>query len=48
MHLAKLEIRTMLDVLVRRVKRFHLVEEEMVMHNLIRGRDRLILNVDPA
>lgn len=48
MHLAKLEIRTMLEVLVRRVKRFHLVEEEMVMHNLIRGRDRLILLVDPA
>ena len=48
MHLAKLEIRTMLDVLIRRVKRFHLVEEDMVMHNLIRGRDRLVLRVDPT
>ncbi|WP_230190422.1 cytochrome P450 [Sphingobium sp. CECT 9361] len=48
MHLAKLEIRTMLEILIRRVKSLHLVEEEMVMHNLIRGRDKLILRVEPA
>lgn len=48
MHLAKLEIRTMLEALIRRVRRFHLIEDDVVMHNLIRGRSKLILRVDPA
>lgn len=48
MHLAKLEIRTMLEALLRRVEAFHLVEETLVMHNLIRGRERLILQVEPV
>lgn len=48
MHLAKLEIRTMLEVLLKRVERFHLVNEALVMHNLIRGRSKLILRADRA
>lgn len=46
MHLAKLEIRTMLEVLLQRVERFHILEEKLMIHNLIRGRERLLLRVD--
>lgn len=48
MHLAKLEIATVLNILVRRVKRFHLVEEQRELHNTLRGLSKLILRIDPA
>jgi len=48
MHLAKLEIRTVLEVLIERVARFHLLSEERDLHNTLRGLSRLMLRVDPA
>jgi cytochrome P450 len=48
MHLAKLEIRTVLAILVRKVKRFHIVEEQRELNNSLRGLSRLIIRVEPA
>lgn len=48
MHLAKLEIRTVLEILVRKVARFHLIAEERNLHNTLRGLAKLTLRVDPA
>ncbi|MBP7335978.1 cytochrome P450 [Niveispirillum sp.] len=48
MHLAKLEIGTVLNFLIRRVRRFHIVEERREIHNLLRGLSKLTLRVDPA
>lgn len=48
MHLAKLEIATVLDILVRRVERIHIVDEQRALHNLLRGLSRLTLRVDPV
>lgn len=48
MHLAKLEISTVLNVLIRRVKRFYIVDERREIHNLLRGLSKLTLRVDPA
>ncbi|MCP3731379.1 cytochrome P450 [Sphingomonas sp. MG17] len=46
MHLAKLEIATVLNILVRRVARFHLVEARRELHNTLRGLSKLVLKVD--
>lgn len=46
MHLARLEIATVLDILVRRVKRFHIVEEHRDIHNTLRGLATLRLRVE--
>ena len=48
MHLAKLEIRTVLNALVRKVARFHIVEEQRVVSNSLRGLSKLVIRVEPA
>jgi cytochrome P450 len=46
LNLAKLEMRALFTVLARRVKRFHIEEEERVMNNVLRGFSRLIVTVE--
>lgn len=46
MHLAKLEISTVLGALLRRVKRFQIVEERREVHNLLRGLSKLTVRVE--
>jgi len=48
MHLAKLEIRTVLEALLPRVKQFHLISEERSLHNTLRGLATLILRIEPV
>ena len=45
-HLGKLEIKTVLDILLRRVRRFEIVEETRSLHNTLRGLSRLKLRVE--
>ena len=47
MNLAKLEMRSIFKSLARRVKRFHIVEEERALHNILRGFSKLIVEVEP-
>lgn len=42
-NLGKLEITTMLNILVRRVRSFEIVEEERVLHNTLRGLSKLVV-----
>jgi hypothetical protein len=46
MHLAKLEVRSSLIALTRRVKRFHIEAEERVLNNVVRGFSKLIVTVE--
>ena len=46
MNLAKLEMRSIFKSLARRVKRFHIVEEERALHNILRGFSKLIVEVE--
>ncbi len=48
MHLAKLEITTLLEILTPKVERFHIIESQRTPHNTLRGVARLIVEVDPA
>jgi cytochrome P450 len=45
-NLAKLEMRTLFSALARRVKRFHIVEEERLLNNVLRGFSKLIVTVE--
>jgi hypothetical protein len=47
LHLAKLEMRSLLMALTRRVKRFHIEAEERVLNNILRGFSKLIVTVSP-
>ncbi len=47
-HLGKLEISTVLNILVQRVKRIHIVEEGRELHNTLRGLSKLIVRVEEA
>ncbi len=46
MNLAKLEMRAIFTSLARRVKRFHIREEERALHNILRGFTKLIVSVE--
>ncbi|HEX7742419.1 MAG TPA: cytochrome P450, partial [Sphingobium sp.] len=46
MNLAKLEMRAIFTALASRVKRFHIEEEERVLHNILRGFSKLIVSVE--
>jgi cytochrome P450 len=46
MNLAKLEMRSLFGALARRVKRFHIVEEERQIHNILRGFKKLVVAVE--
>lgn len=45
-HLGKLEIKTVLDILLRRVRCFEIVEESRTLHNTLRGLSRLTVRVE--
>jgi cytochrome P450 len=45
-NLAKLEMRALFTVLVRRVKRFRIAEEERMLNNVLRGFSKLIVTVE--
>jgi cytochrome P450 len=46
MNLAKLEMRSLLSALARRVKHFHIEMEERELHNILRGFSKLIVTVE--
>ena len=46
MNLAKLEMRALFTALARKVKRFHIEQEERVLNNVLRGFGKLIVRVD--
>ena len=46
MNLAKMEMRAIFTSLASRVKRFHIEEEERVLHNILRGFSKLIVSVE--
>lgn len=46
MNLAKLEMRALFTSLAKRVNRFKIVEEERVLHNILRGFKKLIVTVE--
>jgi cytochrome P450 len=46
MNLAKLEMRALFVALARRVKRFRIEEEERMLHNVLRGFNKLIVTVE--
>ncbi len=45
MHLAKLEITTLLEILIRKVERFRIIESQRTPHNTLRGVAKLIVEV---
>lgn len=45
-HLAKLEMRSLFAALARKVRRFHIVEEERALNNVLRGFSKLIVTVE--
>jgi cytochrome P450 len=45
-NLAKLEIRALFTALARRVKRFHIEEEDRALNNILRGFGKLIVTVE--
>ena len=48
MHLAKLEITTLLEILIRRVEKFRVVEAVRLPHNTLRGLAKLVVEVESA
>jgi len=46
MNLAKLEMRALFTALARKVKRFHIEEEERMLNNILRGLSKLIISVE--
>jgi cytochrome P450 len=46
MNLAKLEMRALFTALARRVRRFHIEEEDRMLHNILRGFSKLIVTVE--
>jgi cytochrome P450 len=46
MNLAKLEMRALFTALAGRVKRFHIVEAEPLLHNILRGYSKLIVSTE--
>ena len=46
MNLAKLEMRALFTALARRVKRFHIEEEQRMLNNILRGLSKLIVTVE--
>jgi cytochrome P450 len=46
MHLAKLEIKTVLNALIKRVRRFHILEEKRELNNTLRGLSKLVIRVE--
>src|SRR6266850_3155173 len=48
MHLAKLEIKTMLSALVKKVARFHILEEKHELNNSLRGLSKLVIRAESA
>jgi cytochrome P450 len=46
MHLARLEMRSLLMALARRVKRFHIEAQERVLNNILRGFGKLMVTVE--
>jgi cytochrome P450 len=47
-HLGKLEIATVLKILIRRIKRFDIIEESRELSNTLRGLARLAIRVEPV
>jgi cytochrome P450 len=47
-HLGKLEIATVLNLLVRGVKRFDILEERRELNNTLRGLAKLVIRVEPT
>ena len=45
-HPFKLEMRALFTALARRVRRFHVEEEERMLHNILRDFSRLIVTVE--
>jgi cytochrome P450 len=48
MHLAKLEIKTVLSILARKVRRFHILEEKRTLNSSLRGLSKLVIRVESA
>ena len=48
MHLAKLEIKTVLSALVKKVARFHILEEKHELNNSLRGLSKLVIRAESA
>lgn len=48
MHLAKLEITSLLEALIERVERFEVIKAERLPHNTLRGLHRLDVKITPA
>lgn len=48
MHLAKLEITSLLEALIERVERFEVIRAERLPHNTLRGLHRLDVKITPA
>lgn len=46
MNLAKLEMRALFTALARRVKRFHIEQEQRMLNNVLRGFGKLIVSVE--
>jgi cytochrome P450 len=46
MHLAKLEMRALFAALARKVRRFRIEREERLIHNILRGFSRLVVEVE--
>lgn len=46
MNLAKLEMRALFSALAKRVKRFHIEEEDRALHNILRGFGKLVVSME--
>ena len=46
MNLARIEMRALFTALARKVKRFHIEEEERMLNNVLRGFSKLIVIVE--
>lgn len=47
-HLGKLEITTVLNILLQQVKSFEILEDQRELHNTLRGLSKLVVRVEPA